>query len=182
MSRRLPALLADQRGFTMTELLMVTTVLAVILGGVVLVQHQGQQAYLFGSHRIEAQQNGRAALELMTRELRSARSVTTVGGTTDLTFVDSTGATVRYQLAATMLNRTVGGTTTPLIGGVQSLAMTCFSDWNGATNSGTATTTPGAVKLVRVQLVTGTEDQVGPGSPADQRVVMESLVRLRNVP
>ncbi|HEY7038576.1 MAG TPA: prepilin-type N-terminal cleavage/methylation domain-containing protein [Methylomirabilota bacterium] len=182
MRRPLPTLLADQRGFTMTELLMVTTVLAVILGGVVLVQHQGQQAYLFGSHRIEAQQNGRAALELMSRELRSARSVTAVGGTTDLTFVDSTGATIRYQLAGTMLNRTVAGTTTPLIGGVQSLAMTCYSAWNGSTNTGTATTAPGAVKLVRLQLVTGTEDQVGPGSPADQHVAMESLVRLRNVP
>ena len=64
--------LTDQRGFTMTEMLMVTTVLAVILGGVILVQQQGQQAYLFGSHRIEVQQNGRAALELMSRELRSA--------------------------------------------------------------------------------------------------------------
>jgi prepilin-type N-terminal cleavage/methylation domain-containing protein len=182
MSRPLPAILADQRGFTMTELLMVTTVLAVILGGVVLVQQQGQQAYLFGSHRIEAQQNGRAALELMSRELRSARSVTALAGTTDLTFVDATGVTIRYQLAGSTLNRTTAGTTTPLIGGVQSLAMTSYSAWNGSTNTGTATTVPGAVKLVRLQLVTGTEDDVGAGSPADQRVTMESLVRLRNVP
>ena len=176
------AALADQGGFTLTELLMVTTVLAVILGGVILVQHEGQQAYLFGSHRIEAQQNGRAALELMSRELRSARSVTAVAGTTDLTFLDSTGATVRYRLSGATLDRTFGGATTPLVGGVQSLAMTCYSAWNGSTNTGTATTVPGAVKLVRLQIVTGTEDSVGPGSPADQRVAMESLVRLRNVP
>ena len=177
-----PAVLADQRGFTMTEMLMVTTVLAVILGGVILVQHQGQQAYLFGSHRIEAQQNGRAALELMSRELRSARSVSAVGGTTDLTFVDGSGAPVRYQLTGATLNRTFGGVTSPLVGGVQTLAMTCYSAWDGSTNTGTATTVPGAVKLVRLQLVTGTEDQVGPGSPGDQRIAMESLVRLRNVP
>ena len=100
--------LTDQRGFTMTEMLMVTTVLAVILGGVILVQQQGQQAYLFGSHRIEVQQNGRAALELMSRELRSARSVTAVTGTTDLTFVDGSGTTVRYQLAGTTLNFVTG--------------------------------------------------------------------------
>jgi hypothetical protein len=60
--------------------------------------------------------------------------------------------------------------------------MTCYSAWDGSTNSGTATTVPGAVKLVRLQLVTGTEDQVGPGSPGNQRIAMESLVRLRNVP
>lgn len=178
----LRAVLADQRGFTMTELLMVTTVLAVILGGLILVQQQGQQAYLFGSHRVEVQQNGRAALELMSRELRSALSVTAVGGTTDLTFVDGGGTTVRYQLSGGTLNRTTGGATTPLIGGVQSLAMTCYSAWDGSTNTGTTTTVPDAVKLVRLQLVTGTEDAAGPGSPADQRIAMESLVRLRNVP
>ena len=44
--------------------------------GVVLVQQRGQEAYLFGSHRVEVQQNNRAALELMVKELRSAQSVT----------------------------------------------------------------------------------------------------------
>ena len=125
----LRAVLADQRGFTMTELLVVTTVLAVILGGVILVQQQGQQAYLFGSHRVEVQQNGRVALELMSRELRSALSVTAVGGTTDLTFeicqhpypdpatpcLAADVAPVRYQLSGTTLNRTTGGTTSALI-------------------------------------------------------------------
>jgi hypothetical protein len=118
----------------------------------------------------------------MSRELRSAKSVTAVAGTTDLTFLDSGGATVRYRLTGGTLNRTIGGATSPLVGGVQSLAMTCYSAWDGSTNTGTTTTLPGAVKLVRLQIVTGTEDAAGPGSPADQRVAMESLVRLRNVP
>lgn len=180
--RRWRATVADQRGFTLTELLMVTTVLAVILGGIVLVQQQGQQAYLFGSHRVEVQQNGRAALELMSRELRSAKSVTAVVSTTDLTFLDSGGASIQYRLTGNTLSRTIGGATSPLVGGVQSLAMTCYSSWDGSTNTGTTTTVPGAVKLVRLQIVTGTEDAAGPGSLADQRVAMESLVRLRNVP
>ena len=57
-----------------------------------------------------------------------------------------------------------------------------YSAWNGATNTGTTTTTPASVKLVRLQLVTGTEDFAGAGSPANQRATMESLVRLRNIP
>ncbi|HSE04252.1 MAG TPA: hypothetical protein VLK35_08900 [Methylomirabilota bacterium] len=174
------------------------TVLGMILAGVVLIQMQGQQAYLAGSHRVEVQQNNRAALELMVRDLRSAESVTTLGSPTDLTVrtcqdpypssapttpcLPADVVTVRYQLSGTTLNRIVNGTTTPFIGGVQTLTMSYYSDWNGATNTGTPTTAPASARLVRLQLVTGTEDQAGPGSPAKQRATMESLVRLRNLP
>jgi hypothetical protein len=60
--------------------------------------------------------------------------------------------------------------------------MSYYSAWNGATNTGTTTTTPASVKLVRLQLVTGTEDYAGAGAPANQQATMESLVRLRNIP
>jgi prepilin-type N-terminal cleavage/methylation domain-containing protein len=176
------AMLRDERGFTLTELLVVTAVLGLILAGVVLVQQRGQEAYLFGAHRVEVQQNNRSALELMVRELRSAKSVTAIPSATNLTFQDADGVTKQYQLSGTTLNRTVAGTTTPLIGGVQTLSMTYFSAWNGATNTGTSTTAPSSVKLIRIQLVTGTEDQVGAASPGNQRAIMESLVQLRNIP
>lgn len=176
------AVLRDQRGFTLTELLVVATVLGMILAGVVLVQQRGQEAYLFGAHRVEVQQNNRAALELMVRELRSAQSITAIASATNLTFVDENGVATQYQLSGATLNRTVTGTTTPLIGGVQTLSMTYYSAWNGATNTGTTTTTPASVKLIRVQLVTGTEDQVSTGSPGNQTATMESVVRLRNIP
>ena len=180
--------LRDQRGFTLTELLVVAAVLGMILAAVVLVQQQGQQAYIFGSHRVEVQQNNRAALELMVRELRSATSITAVPSATNLTFVDENNNTIQYQISGAILNRTVTvtvagtTTTTPLIGGVQTLAMAYYSDWNGATNTGTTTTTPAQVKLIRLQLVTGTEDQVSSGSPGNQSATMETLVRLRNIP
>ena len=179
---RLRAVLSDQRGFTLTELLVVATVLGMILAGVVLIQMQGQQAYVAGSHRVEVQQNNRATLELITRELRSAQAVANLTSATDLTFVDLNGTTIRYQLSGATLNRITGGTTTPLIGGVQTLVLSYYSAWNGATNTGTTTTTPASVRLVRLQLVTGTEDYAGAGSPANQRATMESLVRLRNIP
>ena len=180
--------LRDQRGFTLTELLVVAAVLGMILAAVVLVQQQGQQAYIFGSHRVEVQQNNRAALELMVRELRSATSITAVPSATNLTFLDENGNTIQYQISGAILNRTVTvaatatTTTTPLIGGVQTLALAYYSDWNGATNTGTTTTTPAQVKLIRLQLVTGTEDQVSSGSPGNQSATMETLVRLRNIP
>jgi prepilin-type N-terminal cleavage/methylation domain-containing protein len=184
--------LRDQRGFTLTELLVVAAVLGMILAAVVLVQQQGQQAYIFGSHRVEVQQNNRAALELMVRELRSATSVTAVPSATNLTFLDENGNTIQYQISGAILNRTVTvagtATTTPLIGGVNSLAMTYCSAWDPSQTTAqnialpACATTPAQVKLILLQLVTGTEDQVSSGSPGNQRATMETLVRLRNIP
>ena len=186
--------LRDQRGFTLTELMVVAAVLGMILAAVVLVQQQGQQAYIFGSHRVEVQQNNRAALELMVRELRSATSVTAVPSATNLTFLDENGNTIQYQISSAILNRTVTvaatatTTTTPLIGGVNSLAMTYCSAWDPSQTTAqnialpACATTPAQVKLILLQLVTGTEDQVGSGSPGNQSATMETLVRLRNIP
>ncbi len=170
----------DQRGFTLTELLVVIAVLGMMLAGLVTVQMQGQQAYLIGSHRVEAQQNGRVALELMVRELRSATSVTAIPSATDLTFVDANGITIRYWLSGAVINRTTTGVTSPLIGGVVTFNLTYFRDYNGSTNTGTTTADNTLVRLVRVQLVTGTEESVASYSASNQRAAVEMLVRLRN--
>ncbi|HEX9548858.1 MAG TPA: prepilin-type N-terminal cleavage/methylation domain-containing protein [Acidimicrobiales bacterium] len=175
----------DQRGFTLAELLIVIAVLGVMLAGLLAVQMQGQQSYLIGSHRVEAQQNARVALEMMIRELRSATSVTAIPGANNMTFVDENGASIQYQLAGTTINRTAicggcNGLPDPLIGGVTTFNLTFFSDYDGSTNTGTTTTDPTLVKLVRVQLVTGTEESVASYSAANQVATIEALVRLRN--
>jgi prepilin-type N-terminal cleavage/methylation domain-containing protein len=173
--------LKDERGFSLVELLVVIAVLGLMLSGLLFVQMQGQQIYLMGSRRVEAQQNGRVALDLMVRELRSALSVTAIPSGTDVTFVDGTGATIRYQLAGTTINRIANGITTPLIGGVKAFTATYFSAFNGATNTGTTTGTPANVRLVRIQLVTGTEESVADYSAANQKATIESIVQLRNM-
>jgi prepilin-type N-terminal cleavage/methylation domain-containing protein len=170
----------DQRGFSLAELLIVIAILGLMLSGLLAVQMQGQKAYLIGSHRVEAQQNGRVALELMVRELRSAQSVTFIPSATDMTFVDENGSIIQYQLTGSVLNRIMDGVTTPLIGGVVAFNLTYFSDYNGATNTGTTTAVAGNVSSVRLRLVTGTEESVASYSDANQRATMEMLVRLRN--
>jgi len=180
--RRISPLLRNQQGFTLSELLVVAAVLGLILAAVVLVQQRGQEAYLFGSHRVEVQQNNRAALELMVRELRSALSVTTKSGTDDLTFKDENGDSVRYQQSGTVLNRTYKGTTTTLIGGlpVQGLVFTYYK-YDPIANTTSTPATVAEIQLIRIQLTTVTEDQVSTASPGNQRAIMESLVRLRNI-
>jgi prepilin-type N-terminal cleavage/methylation domain-containing protein len=184
------ALLRDARGFSLTELLVAAAVLGVIMSGVLFVQMMGQQSYAMGSNRVEAQQNARVALDRMTRELRVAKEVTALGGASDITLLvdhDNNEATpdvsVRYELTGTTLNRTEAGTTTPLMGGVQALALTYCKVWN-TTNSACATTasTAGDVRTIRIQLTAGTEESVAANSLADRNANVESMIRLRNVP
>jgi prepilin-type N-terminal cleavage/methylation domain-containing protein len=175
----------SERGYSITELMVVLAVLGLIVGGILTVQQQGQAAYVMGSNRVETQQNARVALDLLVRELRSATAIVTLGSATDITFTgecnaDGVDRTVRYQLSGTTLNRTCNGTTTALIGGVQSFDMTYWSAYNPVTNTGTTTTVPANVRIVRVRLTTRSEDAVATGSIGDRRGTMESAVRLRN--
>ena len=177
----------SQGGFTLAELLVVIAILGLMLTGLVTLQMTGQTSYLIGAHRVEAQQNARVALELMVRELRPATSVTAVPSATNMTFVDENNSVIQYQLAGTTLNRTATGCAactglaTPVIGGVQTLTLTYYSAYDGSTNTGTTTTLANQVKLVRIQLVTGTEEAVASYSASNQQSRVETLVRLRNL-
>ena len=172
----------DQRGFSLAELLIVTAVLGLVMAAVIAIQQKGQQAYTYGANRIEAQQNARVALDLMTRELRSAQSMVTLGSASNLTFTDQNSTQVQYQLTGTNLNRISGGTTTTIIGGVQSLTMTYCAVWNAVSNTcTTAAGTPSAVTVIRVQLTAKTEDAAASGTLGYRSMIVESAIRLRNV-
>ena len=187
--------LTNERGFTLAELLVVAAVIGLVMAGVFVIQHEGQQAYLYGSSRVETQQNARVALDLMTRELRSATSLVSLTSATDMTFKVCedqtlpipvpcvTTSTRQYSLSGTTLNRTVDGTTTALIGGVQSMTITyyCVADSTGAyTVKDPPVASPSTVSVIKISLTTGTEETVASGSPGDQRALLESTVTLRS--
>ena len=181
VSRALARLLRGPRGFSLAELLVVCAVLAIVMTGLLVIHSSGTSAYVVGSSRVTAQQNGRVALEMMVRELRSAQSVSAVTSDTDITFVDQNGVTVRYQLASGTLNRIVAGTSTPLIAGVTSINFTCYRVFNNPIGTITTTTTPASVTAIRIQLTTGSEIAVEVHADANQHATMESWVRLRNL-
>jgi prepilin-type N-terminal cleavage/methylation domain-containing protein len=182
--------LRDQRGFVLSELLVVTAVIVLVMAGIFVIQRGGQQAYLLGSNRVETQQNARVALHLISRELRTARSITTVGGSADITFVDQSGVTIRYCWSSSStecsgsgqrsrLNRVVSGTLTPVIGGVQTFTLTAYSVYDVSSDTYTTTTTADQVRVIKIGLVTKTEENAAAGSAGDQRATMESTVKLR---
>ena len=57
---------------TLAELLVVIALLSTVFAGTLTALEQGQRAYTLGVARVEAQQNGRIALERLTREIRNA--------------------------------------------------------------------------------------------------------------
>jgi prepilin-type N-terminal cleavage/methylation domain-containing protein len=181
--------ISNEHGFTLTELLVAAAMIGVVLAGVFVIQRGGQEAYLLGSNRVETQQNARVALDLMTRELRSAISVTAPISATAITFVDQSGQTIGYAVSGTTLNRTVAGITTALIGGVQSLTITGYSVYdvyNSTYTTTTCGTTVGAgclsaalAKVIKVSIRTKTEESVHAGMPGDQHATMECTIKLR---
>ncbi len=175
-------------GFSLVELLVACAILSIVLMGALLLTTTVIGSSLFVSGSVSAQQNARVALGRMIRDLRAGwRLTAAVGcdtGTNDVTFVfeDETGVetTVEYRLNGAGLERNqtvpVPGTAQPevLIGGAQALTIVCYDA------AGNATATLPTVRSVDVTLVAQTEDSVSAGSPALQKVTMQSRTRLRN--
>lgn len=156
------------------------------MAGLLVIHSGGTSAYVIGSSRVAAQQNGRVALEMMVRELRPAQSITAVTSSTDIEFKWEDWATppvlhtIRYTLAGAVINRTKDGVTTPLIGGVTSINFTCYYN-DPTTGNLTTTTTPTKVQAIQIQIRTGSEVSVASYADANQHATMESWVRLRNL-
>lgn len=186
--------LSNQHGFTLTELLVAVAVMTLVMAGVFVLQREGQEAYLLGSNRVETQQNARVALDLMTRELRSATSITTIASSPDITFVDQSGNTIRYCWSSSQtdcvssgqlnyIGRTFNGTYKVLTGGVQSppgdssgaLVLTYY-DKSTVLYTGTDQT---KVSVIKISVKTKTEESVATGLPGDQHATMESTIKLR---
>lgn len=176
--------LRDQRGLTLVELMVTTLVIGLVMAGVFVLQHSGQQAYLFGSNRVETQQKARGVLDLMMSELRQAASISALASATDITFVWKdvwdVSHTVRYALHGTTLDRTYDGNTTPVIGGVHTFAMTYYSVYDVSTGTYTQTTNANQVRVITISIRTKSEDGVAAGSAGDAQAQMESAITLRS--
>ncbi|HEY5986345.1 MAG TPA: prepilin-type N-terminal cleavage/methylation domain-containing protein, partial [Streptosporangiaceae bacterium] len=71
------AVFRDERGITLAELAVTLALFGLIMTGVMMTWSKTQQAYFVGSEAAENQQNVRAAIDFMVRELRATgRDVT----------------------------------------------------------------------------------------------------------
>jgi prepilin-type N-terminal cleavage/methylation domain-containing protein len=110
--------LRSERGFTLAELLVGCAVIALLMPALVIMLQSGQQTYLVGSNRVEAQQTVRVAIERMVQEIRSAGYCPTCAGAPPF----------------------------PAITGQNAAGFTLQNDWNGSgtiTTAGTVTDASG---------------------------------------
>jgi len=75
-------LLASETGYTLIELLTVLAILSIVLVGLTTMFNAGMKAQVRANRELDAQQNARAALDRMRRELHCANAVSTPDGTT----------------------------------------------------------------------------------------------------
>ncbi len=79
--------LRDERGFSLVEMLVVTVILTIVMGGITTVFIQGSNAEIDMNSRFQAQVGARVGLDKLRRELHcaSAASVTNSGATLTIT-------------------------------------------------------------------------------------------------
>lgn len=133
-----------KRGFTLIEMVFVIIILSVVAAIGSRVMGASFNAYFTNQNVINADAQGRLALEKLVRDIHNIASPSgiTTATPTSLSFLDLDGVTVTYTISGTQLLR--NGIT--LADGINNLA---FSYYNGA---GAVTATTSAIRYVNVSL------------------------------
>jgi len=169
------------------DLLVALAVGGAVLAATVMLLHQGLQAWVWGTARVEAQQAARYALDRLAGELREAGYDPTVSGIAPVVIaepsrvafqrdfngngvVDPTRERVTYLLrpGERTLRRDAGGGAQPVIDGVRAFRLVYLD------RLGLQTTVPSEVRAVQIRLEVG-----GAGDGAG--IVMETQATLRNL-
>ncbi|MGH7314613.1 MAG: PilW family protein [Candidatus Rokuibacteriota bacterium] len=175
-------ILRCERGFTLAELLVAFAIFGLALAAVVTIYRSGLETYVAGSSQVEVQQNARAMLERLSRELREA-SAMTVANANSITFTDQAGAVMAYSVdgnSQLILNGTA------VTGGVEALTLT----YNGLDLAqpglgsdaplAVPVANPGDIRSITLTLRTQTEHVAAANWLGNRRSQIVTTVRLRN--
>jgi hypothetical protein len=125
-------------GVNLAELLVVVALLGIVFAPTLTALEQGQRAYAIGTARVEAQQNGRIALERLAREIRGAGAggigfdaISVAERERIVLHADrdgdgraaAPGETITWLRAGTVLRRDAGGGAQPIVDGVRQLLL-----------------------------------------------------------
>jgi prepilin-type N-terminal cleavage/methylation domain-containing protein len=102
LRRTLAKWLGSERGFTMTELLITTAIIGVVMSGLYVMLASGEQSYLVGTNQAEAQQALRLSVDRIMQDLRTAGYCPTCASACPtpfpaITAQSATGFTIQYD-------------------------------------------------------------------------------------
>ena len=104
--------LSGQAGYSLVEMITVMVILGIVLGGLTTMFHAGMTAEVRANRELDAQQNARAALDRMRRELHCANAISAANGVavatvtvTLPTVCSGADTTVTYATVAVAANR-----------------------------------------------------------------------------
>jgi prepilin-type N-terminal cleavage/methylation domain-containing protein len=103
MIQRLRRLLANERGYTMIELLQVTVILGVILAAITTLFVRASIAEVDMNRRFQAQQEARLAVDKMRREIHCASLVSPTGASSSITVTLPSGCPTAGGSATTVV-------------------------------------------------------------------------------
>ena len=72
--------LKDERGFTLSEMLVTIMIMTVVLAGLSSMFHMSLRVFSYGNNKVEAVESARVGLEKMEREIRQAHTIDTATG------------------------------------------------------------------------------------------------------
>ena len=142
----------SKHGFTLIELIIVITIIAIITGVVGYILLGAVDAWTFKFNRNDLLWDGRLAVNRIVREIRQIKDTTSVttANASQFRFIDVDDVDITYSLSSTDLNRTEDGTANVLAEDVSSMGFSYY-DSNGDTIS-TPTVSPSATDIRRVQI------------------------------
>jgi prepilin-type N-terminal cleavage/methylation domain-containing protein len=132
------------RGFSIMELVMVLVIFGIVSAVAAPIAANGFRAYFTGRDIAETDSQARVAVERMTRELRGIRAPTdlTAASASDVSFVDTTGTSIRYCMGVVGGCPGVAGdlmrNSQPLAAGISALTFSFLSRGGAATGAATA--------------------------------------------
>ena len=198
-------LLRDERGFTLAEVAVTTTIMIIVLFALGSMFEMSLKVYSYGNNKVEAMETSRVALEKMEREIRQAsaynmptdmhlfdqrtanaiRFGNDLNGSGAIECPNSSGQCekIGYRLNGTTLERDNSSTGTnfqPVAENVQSLTFTYYNKGGAEVAPGGAEATdpaaPTYIDRVQVNLVVSVDQ--GIGKPGTQ--TLTSVIDLRN--
>jgi type II secretory pathway pseudopilin PulG len=163
-----------RRGFTLIEMLVAGAIMIAVGAGLWTLMRSSYNSEWILLNQNNAYATGRGGVDTLTDALRGLTALSSAAAS-DVTFVDGSGASVRYWLTEGGIHRTVGGAPTGGDVVVRNVSSLTFTYWSYSGSSWSTSTSPTDLSKVKALIVAA---NVSVNGYARQ---MSTTVRLRNL-